>query len=164
MTLRKLICDTEHSPVIIFNDTYHCHYHVLRELSWPWHYVSHTFWKSGLTFNTQTKTWLERKTIQIYHISHLHPAYPTAATDADPEYFIEWRIEDKYSKSSSGIEWKNIFIKVPVDSLQSLNPCLMSNYNYDKILRPTPVSWWVILSIRLANDKLRNRKFCRIDC
>ena len=78
MTLRKLICDTEHSPVIIFNDTYHHRYHVLRGLSWPWHYVSHTFWKSGLTFNTQTKTWLERKTIQKYHISH--PAYPRVAT------------------------------------------------------------------------------------
>ena len=34
MTLRKLICDTaEHSPVIISNDTYHHHYHVLRGLS-----------------------------------------------------------------------------------------------------------------------------------
>lgn len=36
MTLRKLICDTGHSPVIIFNDTYHYyhyHCHVLRGLS-----------------------------------------------------------------------------------------------------------------------------------
>ena len=138
MTLRKLICDTEHSPVMSFNDSYHCHYHVLRGLSWPWHYVSHTFWKSGLTFNTQTKTRLERKTIQKYHISH--PASHSAI-------FIEWRQKTNILDLHHEQNRENIWS--PIDplhsSVQSLTRCLL--FNFDKILRPSG-AWWVILSIQ----------------
>ena len=103
MTLRKLICDTEHSPVIIFNDTYHHRYHVLKGLSWPWHYVSHTFWKSGLTFPLTQRLGL---IVKQYRNITLLSLSTCPALEPQRAFFNEWQTEEQSLTPHEYIEWK----------------------------------------------------------